>query len=164
MKQDRFLMGILIFIGVLVVAALALFFIRKDSQAYDAEDSPVGVIRNYALALQKQDFARAYSYLADEDGKPDYETFRKVFLSNQLDFSSNAVQVGKVQFMGGGEATVSVTVLYAGSGPFNEGWSSADTASLVQQGSAWKLISMAYPYWSYDWYQVDLMPTLAPKP
>ena len=164
MKQDRFLMGILIFIGVLVVAALALFFIRKDSQAYGAEDTPDGVIRNYALALQKQDFTRAYSYLADETGKPDYESFRKVFLTNQLDFSSTAVQVGKVQFMGGGESTVSVTVLYAGSGPFNQGWSSVDTASLVQQNGAWKLISMPYPYWSYDWYLVSLPTALPAKP
>ena len=30
MKQDRFLLGILIGIGALVILALALFFIRKD--------------------------------------------------------------------------------------------------------------------------------------
>ncbi len=64
MKQDRFLLGILIFIGVLVVAALGLFFIRQDSQVYVADDSPDNIIRNYALALQKQDYQRAYTYLA----------------------------------------------------------------------------------------------------
>jgi len=161
MKQDRFLLGILIFIGLLVIAALALFFIRQDAQVYTADDTPEGVIRNYALALQKQDFQRAYAYLADKDNKPAYDTFRRMFLTNQLDVSSNALQVGSVQFIDNGEATVSLSVLYAGSGPFTQGWSSTDTASLVQQGEAWKLTYMPYPYWSYDWYQ-PAQPTAQP--
>jgi hypothetical protein len=161
MKGDRFLQGILIFIGVLVVAALALFFIRKDSQVYGAEDTPEGVIRNYALALQKQDYVRAYTYLADKDGKPGYDAFQRTFLTNQLDVTSNAVQVGSVQYLGSSEATVSVSVLYAGSGPFSQGWSSTENASLVRQGGTWKLSYMPYPYWSYDWYQLP-QPTLEP--
>jgi hypothetical protein len=158
MKQDRFLLGILIFIGLLVIAALALFFIRQDTQVYVADDTPTGVTRNYALALQKQDYQRAYNYLADKDNKPTYDAFRRVFLTNQLDVSSNALQVGSVQFIGNGEATVSLTVLYAGSGPFSQGWSSTDTATLVQQGGAWKLSYMPYPFWAYDWYQPTPVP------
>jgi hypothetical protein len=158
MKQDRFLLGILIFIGLLVVAALALFFIRQDAQVYVADDTPEGVIRNYALALQKQDFQRAYNYLADKDNKPTYDTFRHTFLTNQLDVSSNALQVGSVQYINNGEATVSVTVLYAGGGPFTQSSSSTDTASLVQQGGAWKISYMPYPYWAYDWYQPTPQP------
>ena len=69
MKQDRFLVGILIFIGLLVVAALALFFIRKDTQVYAADDTPDHIVPNYVLAVQKQDFQRAYNYLADKRRK-----------------------------------------------------------------------------------------------
>jgi len=158
MKQDRFLLGILIFIGLLVIAALALFFIRQDTQVYVADDTPEGVIRNYALALQKQDFQRAYNYLADKDNKPTYEVFRRAFLTNQLDVSSNALQVGSIQYMNSGEATVSLTVLYAGGGPFTQSSSSTDTATLVQQGGAWKLIYMPYSFWAYDWYQPTPQP------
>ncbi len=161
MKQDRFLLGILIFIGVLVIAALALFFIRQDTQVYGADDTPEGVIRNYALALQKQDFQRAYNELADKVNKPTYDAFSHAFLTNQLDVSSNALQVGKVEFINNGEATVSISILYAGSGPFTQSWSSTDTATLVQQGSAWKLSYMPYPFWSYDWYQTP-QPTAEP--
>ena len=157
MKQDRFLMGILIFIGVLVIAALALFFIRNDSQAYGAEDTPEGVIRNYVLALQKQDFPRAYDYLADNDGKPTYDAFHRVFLNGQSN-PSTALQIGSVQYINSNEASVSVTVLYAGGGPFSGGSSSTDTASLVQQGGAWKLIYMPYNYWAYDWFQPTPVP------
>jgi hypothetical protein len=161
MKQDRFLVGILIFIGVLVIAALALFFIRQDTQVYGADDTPEGVIRNYALALQKQDFQRAYSELADKYNKPTYDAFRHAFLTNQLDVSSNALQVGSVQYITSGEATVSITILYAGSGPFTQSWSSTDTATLVEQDGTWKLSYMPYPFWSYDWYQPP-QPTAEP--
>jgi hypothetical protein len=159
MKQDRFLVGILIFIGLLVIAALVLFFVRQDVQVYSADDTPEGVIRNYALALQKQDFQRAYGYLADEDNKPTYEAFRRAFLTNILDVSSNALQVGNVQYISGDEATVSLTVLYAGGGPFSQGWSSTDTATLVQQDGGWKLIRMPNPFWAYDWYQSTPVPS-----
>jgi hypothetical protein len=142
---------------VLVVAALALFFIRKDTQAYGAEDTPDGVVRNYALALQQQDYPRAYDYLAEKDGKPTYDAFRRVFLNGQFN-PSTALQVGSVQYINSNEAMVSVTVLYAGSGPFSGSSSSTDTASLVLQGGAWKLIYLPYNYWSYDWYQPTPVP------
>ncbi len=164
MKQDRFLLWILIFIGLLVIAALALFFIRQDTQVYVADDPPEGGLRNYALALQKQDYQRAYNYLANKDNKPTYDAFRRAFLTNQLDVSSNALQVGSVQYINSGEATVSLTVLNAGGGPFTQGWSSSDTATLVQQGGIWKLSYMPYPFFSYDWFQPVQPPAPPMKP
>ena len=161
MKQDRFLLGILIFIGVLVVAALALFFLRQDSQVYVAEVSPDNIVRNFALALQKQDYPRAYTYLEEADGKPTYEAFRRDFLTNQLNVANNALQVGGVQNITSTEATVSISILYPGNGPFNQGYSSSDIANLVLQGGVWKISYMPYPYWSFDWYQ-QAQPTALP--
>ena len=153
MKQDRFLLGILVFIGLLVIAALALFFIRQDTQVYVPDDTPEGVVRDYALALQKGDYPRAYSYLADKDNRPTVDAFRRYFLTDKPDLGSNALQVGSVQVLDSDEATVHLTVLFAGNGPFNSGWSSTDNASLVRQGGAWKLAYMPYPFWAYEWYQ-----------
>lgn len=161
MKQDRFLVGILIFIGLLVVLALALFFIRQDNQVFVADNSPENIVRNYALAVQKQDYQRAYSYLQDSITKPTYDTFRRAFLTNQLNTSSNALQVGSAQYIGSGEATVALTILYASYGPFSQGSSSTDSATLVQQGGVWKISYMPYPYFSYDWFQPP-QPTLMP--
>jgi hypothetical protein len=164
MKQDRFLLGILIFIGVLVVAALGLFFLRQDSQVYVVDDSPDNIIRNYALALQKQDYQRAYTYLEDAPAKPTYDAFRRSFLTNQLNVTNNALQVGVVQNISSTEATVSLSILYPGNGPFNQGYSSTDTATLVLQGGAWKLSYMPFPYWSFDWYQQAQPTALPAKP
>jgi len=158
MKHDRFLLGILVFIALLVAAALTLFFTRQDMQTYGAEDTPEGVIRNYVLALQNRDFERAYGYLADKDNKPTLDAFRQAFLNRQLDISNAAIQIGSVEMIGSDQAMVEVTIVYASSDPFSTGWSSNETALLVEQDGAWRISSMPYPYWGWDWYQ----PTAAP--
>jgi hypothetical protein len=151
MKQDRFLFGILIFIVLLVVVALALFFVRQDTQVYLSEDTPEGVIHNYALAMFNGDYQRAYGYLADEEYKPDYNYFRQSISYN--DFSQNAVRIGKAEYTGSNAAFVQVTVIYASNGPFSESWNSSDSATLVQQDGKWRLTKMPNPYWGYDWFQ-----------
>jgi hypothetical protein len=152
MKQDRFLLGILAFIGVLVIAAIALFLFRSQAPAYGPEDTPGGVIDNYALALQKKDYARAYAYLADKPDKPTFDTFQRAFLTYQMDPSTFALQVDDVYLLANGEASVILTIQYPAGGLFDSGSSSTGRASLVQQGGAWKIISLPYPYWGFDWY------------
>jgi hypothetical protein len=158
MKQDRFLMGILIFVGLLVAAALALFFFRNEKPAYGAEDKPEGVLYNYAVALQLHDYPRAYSYLAEKDKKPTYNAFEQAFLTRQLDTSTSALQIGNVQMLENGAAWINVTIQYAGNGLFNNSWSSADKGTLVKQNGAWKITFLPNPYWGWDWYQPTPVP------
>jgi hypothetical protein len=157
-KQDRFLLGILAFIGLLVVAAVGLFFVRGRTPVYEQENTPQDVLHDYALALQLNDPLRAYSYLAEGDNKPSYDSFHQSLLTRQVDASSAALQIGEVQVLSNGEAWVSVTVQYAGSGLFNEGWSSSDRAALVEQKGAWKITYLPSPYWGWDWYQPTPQP------
>ena len=70
MKQDKFLTGILIGVGMLVLLALVLFFTRQDKRDYLAEDAPEGVAHNYVLAVLNKDYEKAYGYLADLKYKP----------------------------------------------------------------------------------------------
>jgi len=158
MKHDRFLLGILVFIGLLVIAALTLFFTYHEDQTYGAEDTPEGVIHNYVLALQNYDFERAYGYLADKENKPSLDYFRQAFLNRQLDITSAAIQIGKVEMTGSNQALVDVTVVYAATDPFSSGSSSNMTASLVKQNDAWRISNMPYPYWGWDWYQPTAVP------
>ena len=57
MKQDKFLTGILIGIGVLILLALGLFFTRQDKREYVADATPDGVVHNYVLAVLNKDQA-----------------------------------------------------------------------------------------------------------
>ncbi|NTW11971.1 MAG: hypothetical protein HGA30_01525, partial [Anaerolineales bacterium] len=100
MKQDRFLTGILIGIGVLVVVALAVFFTRQDTQTYMAEDTPEGVVHNYVLAVLDKDYEKAYGYLADLEYKPTYEEFRRPFLNGYVNPNNTAVDIGESEIDG----------------------------------------------------------------
>jgi hypothetical protein len=152
MKQDKFLIGILAFIGLLVATALILFFVRKDTAAYRLDDTPENVVYNFALAIQQNDLERAYGSLAEQENKPTKAAFFQSVQNGYLNVSGNALQVGKVTMQGQDEAWVDVTIQYMGGGPFDSGWSNQDRAVLVRQNGIWKVSSMPYPYWSGDWY------------
>lgn len=153
MKQDRFLTGILIGIAVLVLAALAVFFTRRDSQTYSSDDIPEGVVHNYVLAVLNRDYKKAYGYLADLENKPSYEDFRQSFLNGMVNPSNSAVDVGAAE-IDGDDATVELALIYSPSDPFSTGYRDIQRAVLVRQNGAWKIASMpTYNFWNYNWYQ-----------
>jgi hypothetical protein len=161
MKKDRFLLGILVGIGVLVVLAILLFSLRQGQATYVVDDNPKGVLQNYVLALYKMDYPRAYAYLAEGQGKPDLLHFRQTFTVQRFDISNFGMQIGDVT-INADEAAVSVTMVNAGNGPFNDVNRNIQTAVLRRQSGAWKIANMPYPYWDYSWYQ--LLPTPAKAP
>ena len=62
---DKYLIGIVAGIVVLVVVALVVTLMQPES-TYQAEDTPGGVAYNYLLALKKADYERAYGYLSPQ--------------------------------------------------------------------------------------------------
>jgi hypothetical protein len=153
MKQDRFLTGILIGIAVLVVMALAVFFIRKDSQSYVSEGTPEGVVHNYVLAVLNGDYQKAYNYLADLEDKPTYEEFRDAFIKGIVNPNNSAVDIGEAE-INNDTASVEVAMIYNPRDPFSTGYRDTQRAILVKQDGEWKLSSMpGYYFWEYSWYQ-----------
>ena len=152
MKQDRFLTGILIGIGVLVVVALTVFFTRKDSQTYIAEDTPEGVVHNYVVAVLNKDYERAYNYLAERKYKPTFTQFRQSFLNGNVYSENSAIDVGASE-IAGDEAWVEVATIYNPSDPFSTGYRNTQRATLVKQDGAWKISLLpVYSFWDYSWY------------
>jgi hypothetical protein len=161
MRQDRFLIGILVGIAALVVIALVVFFLRQGSQSYVAEDSPEAVVHNYVLAVLDNDYEKAYGYLADLDNKPTYEQFRDAFLKGMVNPNNSAVDIGQSD-VNNDTASVEVALIYSPSDPFSTGYRDVQRAILVRQGGAWKLSSMpGYYFWDYGWYpQVEATPSV----
>jgi len=151
MKQDRFLIGILVGIGVLVVAAFVLFFVRQSQLNYAAEDTPAGVIQNYVLALHKGDYQKAYAYLAEGQDKPTYDDFRKPFITKMNNISQSDIQIGDTTLMDQ-EAVVSLVSSSYYDGPITR-YNMTETATLKKVNGQWKITLMVQPYWYYDWYQ-----------
>lgn len=152
MKNDRFLLGILIGIGVLVALAVGLYFLRNDQPSYRSEETPDAVVHNYVTAIQLGDFERAYTYLADRENKPGFDAFRQTFF-NQMNPDGTSLQIGATYYFNKVEANVEIYILQPNSGLFGETYRNQDSASLTLQEGEWKLISGPYPYWGWDWYQ-----------
>jgi hypothetical protein len=155
MKQDRFLTGILIGIGVLVVIALTVFFTRADTQAYVSDDAPESVVHNYVLAVLNKDYERAYSYLADLENKPTYDEFRRAFLNGEINPNDQGVDIGDSEIFDD-TASVNLDLIYNSSDPFSSGYRNTQTAQLLEQNGAWKLTWMPeYYFWGYNWYMEE---------
>ncbi len=155
MKQDRFLIGILIGIGVLIVAALAVFFTGQDQAAYVSDNTPDGVVHNYVLAVLNKDYNKAYGYLADLPNKPTYDSFRQAFAVGRLNPGISGIKVGTADITGD-NASVDVMMLNTSGDPFNSGVNDMGQAQLLMQNGAWKLSSLpAYNVWDFGWYQAQ---------
>lgn len=155
MRQDRFLLGILVGIGILILAALAVFFMRHREASYVSEAAPDGVVHNYVLAVLNKDYAKAYGYLADLKGKPDLSEFRQAFAVGRLmPGNSDGITVGKSE-VNGEDASVEVDMMSSPGDPFSTGYNNVGVAHLILQNGAWKISSMpAYNLWDYSWYQI----------
>ena len=152
MKQDKFLFGIIVGILTLVIIALLVFFLRQDSTlVYQAEDQPKGVVFNYLLALDKGEYEKAYGYLADIPGKPSLSQFRQTMAMNKPQHIT-AVDVSE-QTIEGKTAFVNVIMVMSGGGIFSEGYRSTEVATLEKEQEQWRILSMPYAYWSYEWNQ-----------
>lgn len=157
MKQDRFLTGILLGIAVLILVALAVFFTRKDDLVYVDESTPQGVVQNYIVAVQKRDYEKAYTYLADLENKPSYQQFREAFFNNYISPSGVGVEIMQTE-TSADLATVRLSIIYNQRDPFASSSRYVENARLARQAGAWKIQQMPYQLWAYDWYQ----PTPAP--
>ena len=150
MRQDRFLTGILVGIGVLVILAVALFYLRSGTLTYGPDTTPEGVVRNYIVALKKGDYERAFTYLATMDPAPDKLTFIQTFRTQASDIASTGLEVGQ-STLSGASAIVQISLMQGNSGLFNETYRNEQTVELVQEGGSWKIQQMPYPFWNYAW-------------
>lgn len=157
MKQDKFLIGILIGIGALILLALGLFFTRQDKRDYVAETGPEGVVHNYVLAVLNKDYQKAYGYLADLEHKPAYEEFRQSFFNGTVNPGDVGLEIGSVETHGD-EAVVTLSIYYSNTDPFSSRYTNEDRALLLEQNGKWKLNSMPYNFWDYNWYQEPYKP------
>lgn len=161
MRQDRFLLGILIGIGVLVILAIVLFVWRRETGlSYGPDDTPEGVVRNYLVAIWRGDYEKAYGYLALGADKPTLTDFRRAFLQGTLNPRSVAVEIGKSEFVGE-QAYITLYFSYGLNDPFGAGYRNEERVVLVRQEGRWRIEQMPPgTFWDWNWYR----PTPIPAP
>jgi DNA-binding protein Fis len=151
MKSDKFLIGIVVGVVLLVVVAVVIILTRTGVEEYVADDTPAGVVHNYFLALERNDFERAYGYLSDElEAKPNLDEFIRQMNYNR---SEAALKIGESTITDN-RARVEVAItIYSGGGPFSSNsYTNRETANLkLSPEGEWKLMWYPHPYWGYQW-------------
>ncbi len=154
---DRFLIGIVAGIVLLVGLAFVLVLIRPGP-AYIADDTPEGVVQDYLLALQQQDYARAFSYISPSlENRPASATD----LESQARTDYWSLQVSNSSTLGiekttstGNSANVSVRERYTNNGSILGGggrdYGSVFNVRLERQAEAWKIVH-SERYWLTCW-------------
>jgi hypothetical protein len=145
-KQDRFLTIILGVIGVLIVVAIGLFFIRRNTQTYKPDDTPEGVVHNYLLALNQEDYEKAFGYLATNDTKPDFGEFERVMTQKRPRLLQTSVRILSAE-IDGNRATVELSTTREETDLFEQPRSYNRQAKLIFQDGNWKLTEMPYYFW-----------------
>ena len=160
-KPDRFLIAIVAGVVLLVVMVFVIAQTQSGRPSYQPDDAPESVVHNYLLALQLEDYERAYGYLSPGlPGHPaDAEEFRGDIRNHQGRFSdldddiSLAVESVKII---GDEARVSVrrTRFHEG-GLFDSGQYTSDfDMTLRRTDDGWK-ISESDSFWVRCWSDPD---------
>jgi hypothetical protein len=83
-SSNKFLIGIVIG-AVLLISASIIIVLHKPEPTYQPEDTPGGVAHNYLLALQNEDYDRAYTYLSST--LPGYPATVSQFTESIEDYS-----------------------------------------------------------------------------
>jgi len=157
-STDKFLIGIVIGIVLLVVAAFVVTLTRPEP-TYQAEDTPKGVAHNYLLALQKEDHQRAYGYLSPT--LKGYPASAERFAENVEDSSwrfrldtdtTLAVESARVT---GNRAVVEVRESrFRGGDLFDSGQSTTVFEMELQLEDEWKIADSDY-YFAWCWKRDD---------
>jgi|MTBAKMStandDraft_1061839.scaffolds.fasta_scaffold32638_2 hypothetical protein len=158
MKNDRFLNGLIAGIGILILIALVLFFVRQQQAEYRPGNEPNDVAHNYILGIMKRDFEKAYDYLAEGSEKPSLSQFQQELSRQANEINRANVTIGEV-FVDGENASVQLNIRQSYERPLLTNASRyAEFAQLVLENGEWKLTSMPYPLWSWNWYYADPKP------
>ena len=148
-SADKFLIGIVAGIALLVVIALVIT-LGKPEATYQPEDTPEGVALNYLLALQKEAYEKAYGYLSPE--LKGYPASVEVFVEDIQDHSwafrlnyKTTISFISVKTIGN-QATVTVKETRFRDGGLFESSQYVQNfdMELERVGGAWKIVDADY--------------------
>ena len=149
-QPDRFLLGILAgIVLLLLVALISVMALRQPTPDLPA-GTPGGVVQRFYNALEQRDYAQAYGFL----GGALTNTLRlEDFVTFNAQNSSNGQQTrGRIdsEKTTGDQSTVTVSVthFYSSGGPFSGSseYTTSETFTLRREADAWRITRLPYAY------------------
>lgn len=159
---DKFLIAIVVGVIILVVVAF-LLVVQQPEPSYQAEDTPEGVIHNYLLALEDEDYERAYGYISPQienypatvsDFIHDIETSRWLFYLYGDNPISYQILDSKL-FPGQAVVNVEITHFSRGGLLGADSYQTTSTFTLVPAGTSWQITRGGPEFWLDCWHDKD---------
>ena len=157
-RMDRWLLIIVAAIVLIVVVALVVVLTRPAVE-YLPEGTPEATVHNYLLALQKEDFERAHSYLSPTlPGYPGVDEFEDQLQERwrYRNVNGAAFSTEDSRTLSNGDVRITVReVRYESNGPFESSQSTYEfDMRLQQEAGDWRLTD-GDEYWHRCWDRDD---------
>jgi len=152
-SSNRFLLGFGIILVVLIAITTTLVLLNRDNVSMLPENTPEGTVQRFLLAVQEQDFQKAYSYLRIEE-KGIKLTYDDWLQSVSPRFQTASVlwkaTLGKTT-VSGDTATVEVLIdIFQPGGPFeNPVRTQIENYQLKLVNNQWFITTHPWLYWFY---------------
>lgn len=149
--SSRWLLAFGVAIGVLVIAAIVLVLTMPAQEvSLFPEDTPEGTVQRYFLALQAQDYIKAYSYLSPSPSERiPYEDWRVPTVSYE-EKPELKITLGKSTVTGNIATVESVVDVFRPGGPFESPVHTRHiTFILKNDGTSWKITSPVDVWWLF---------------
>jgi hypothetical protein len=151
-SSTKFLIGIVIGIVLLVIITFSVVMLRPEP-TYQDDTTPDGAAHNYLLAIQNQDYERAFAYIPEQYRYPeDADDMATTIEKNSWEFDTDgdfSLAVESTRMRGEEQALVTVrkTTFY-NNGLFSSGQSTRTfTVRMMLEDGAWK-VKEGESYWS----------------
>ena len=148
-SSSRLLLAFGVAIGVLAIASVVLVLtLPGEGVSLLPEDTPEGIVQRYLLALEDEDYLKAYSYLSSSvQVERSYERWSRPLVGGGERPGWKAT-LGKSEVRGN-EATVMVVVdVFRPRGPFEDPVRTSHRAfSLKKEEASWVITSPVNPWW-----------------
>lgn len=152
-SSNRFLLGFGIALVILVVLTVVLVLTNHGNVEMFPENTPQGTVQRFLLAIQEQDFQKAYSYLQIEE-KGIKITYDEWLQSVSPRFQTTSVSwkatLGETT-VSGNTATVEVIIdIFQPGGPFESPVrTQTDIYQLSRVNNQWLITTRPWLYWFY---------------
>ena len=156
---DKFLITIVVGVIILAAAAIGVVLMQPEAE-YLLDDMPEGVTHNYLLAIQNEDYERAYSYLSQDllDYPHDVIEFQKDINNYSYWFrqnTSNTIEILTTNIYGNiADVEARESTFYQGE-LFDSGQRTRNFILKLQlTDDEWKIVDGDY-YFVYCWNSDD---------
>lgn len=152
---DRFLIFILAGIGLLILAAVVSVALLKSPAPEPAVNSPSGVVKQFLVAIDKEEYNQAYSLLTGDMTKEATLNEFMNFNTRQYGYREQLRYQLGAENINGNSATVRVTITsyYENSSPFGSNqYSYQEVFRTERLDGNWQISYLPGRFFPYDKY------------